>query len=195
MNQEPIEPTRIKKFDLRLIELDAEEKIVCEIRKHKVGLILTILTGGLIALVVLIASGAASVYLSERSELAGQSASLVALLVFLIGIIVAVLVLGMTYVGTYIYQHNVMLVTTDKIAQVLYRTIFDRKISQLSINDVQDVTILQKGMFARLFDYGTITIETAGEQENYTFTYAPHPYACSKDIISAREFNVKKYGN
>ena len=88
-----------------------------------------------------------------------------------------------------------MLVTSDKIAQVLYRTIFDRKISQLSIGDVQDVTVTQRGVLARMFNYGTIVIETAGEQQNYTFTFVPDPYMCGKAIVGAHEENLKQYGN
>ncbi|MCA9344118.1 PH domain-containing protein, partial [Candidatus Saccharibacteria bacterium] len=72
---------------------------------------------------------------------------------------------------------------------------FNRKISQLSIGDVQDVTVTQKGVLAHLFNYGTLVIETAGEQQNYLFTYIPDPYKHSKLIVGAHEKNLVQYGN
>jgi len=74
---------------------------------------------------------------------------------------------------------------------MLYKTIFDRKISQLGIGDVQDVTVTQKGIFARIFNYGTLVIETAGEQVNYIFTYTPRPYETAKQIVGSHENIVK----
>jgi hypothetical protein len=100
-----------------------------------------------------------------------------------------------TGIGAYLYISNVILVTSEKLAQVLYKSIFNRKISQLSIGDVQDVTVNQVGLTARLFNYGTIIIETAGEQDNYDFTYVPDPYKKSKLIVGSHEVNLTKYGN
>jgi uncharacterized membrane protein YdbT with pleckstrin-like domain len=89
----------------------------------------------------------------------------------------------------------VILVTSDKIAHILYRNLVDRKISQLALGDLQDVTVDQKGLLARLFGYGTLVIETAGEQNNFSFNFTPHPYTFAKEIVGAREESIKKYGN
>lgn len=93
------------------------------------------------------------------------------------------------------YKSNVVLVTNEKLAQVLYKNLFHRRISKLSIGDVQDVTVIQKGVFAHLFNYGTLIVETAGEQQNYTFAFAPNPYESSKAIVMAHEDNLKRHGN
>lgn len=99
-----------------------------------------------------------------RSGLLGLS--FIALVLTLIG----------TLIGVFLYRSNVIYVTSEKIAQVLYTSLFNRKISQLSIGDVQDVTVTQKGILAHIFNYGVLVIETAGEQQNYTFTFVPDPY-------------------
>jgi hypothetical protein len=183
----------LKKFDISLIEFDKNEKIICEIRKHYIGLVVTVLTGLLIATVLFVTIIVLSVVITGIPDEGTVDQGLAANIAYTIGGLVVLGTILATFIGGYIYQHNVMLVTSDKIAQVLYKTIFDRKVSQLSITDIQDVTVIQSGVLPRIFNYGTITIETAGEQQNYTFTYAPNPYARAKDIITAHEYYEEQF--
>lgn len=188
--EQPEEKTiNLKKFDISLIEFDKNEKIICEIRKHYVGLFATLLTGLLVAVILFVTIIVLAVVITGIPDEGVVNQNLALNIAYGIGALVVLGTIFATFVGGYIYQHNVMLVTSDKIAQVLYKTIFDRKVSQLSITDIQDVTVIQSGIFPRIFNYGTITIETAGEQQNYTFTYAPQPYVRAKDIISAHELH------
>jgi hypothetical protein len=187
--------TGTAKHLMERMEFDDNEKLICEIRKHPVGLVLIYITGVLVTAAMLIifmllpnmfdgaSSGLGNGYDSARPILA------------VIGGVLALLSLGSTAIGAYLYQGNVVLVTSEKIAQVLQISLFNRKISQLSIGDVQDVTVTQHGILAHMFNYGTIVIETAGEQQNYTFTFAPQPYERAKDIVYAHEENLKLYGN
>lgn len=180
---------------LHLIELDKDEELVYEIRKHPIGLVgiyllgifITTIIVGMVLLVVYALDG-------DRIGIGNDLSSLTPLAVIL-GMVLSVLSLILTGISAYLYQSNVVFVTTHKIAQVLYRNIFSRKISQLSIGDVQDVTTLQKGVLDRIFNYGTLIIETAGEQSNYTFTFTPSPYEATREIVNAHEENLKKYGN
>jgi hypothetical protein len=176
---------------LPLIELDANEQLVYEIRKHPIGLGGVYLSGFLAAGGLFGGSLALAYALNNTSTDAGS----LRVLVLFLGGFLSILALIITAVSAYLYDSNVVFVTSEKIAQVLYRTIFDRKISQLSIGDVQDVTTSQRGLFARMFNYGTLIIETSGEQANYTFTFTPRPYEAAKAIVSAHEENLKLYGN
>jgi hypothetical protein len=177
----------------RLIEFDADENLIYEIRKHWFGLFLIYLVGSfVIATLLAISLGAGLV---EGNEFIGNSFSTFQLLTIAVSLLFAVLVAAVTAISAYLYRTNVILVTSDKLAQLLNPTLFHRKISQLSIGDVQDATVVQKGIFPHLFNYGTIVIETAGEQQNYTFTYAPFPYECAKAIVNAHEENLKLHGN
>lgn len=174
-----------------LIEFDDEEQLLLEIRKHIFGLFIIVISGALIALAVLFGSFAVA---------AGNIAGLFGIegiekYIALVGFILSVLVIAVTLIYAQLYRSNVVYVTNEKIAQILYITLFNRKISQLGIGDVQDVTVSQRGIFAHLFGYGTLVIETAGEQQNYTFSFVPNPYGVSKVIIVAHEGNLKQYGN
>lgn len=184
-----------KKY-FKLIEFDDKEQMICEIRKHLIGLFFIYLGGIFIALVMTIlfgvfgfADGADSLF--EGTGLSGSSVQSVFVI---IGFLMIVGILVVMTIQAILYVNNVIFLTSDKIAQVLYKSIFNKKISQLNIGDIQDVTVTQNGVLAHMFNYGTLVIETAGEQQNYTFTYIPRPYENSKLIIGAHERYLEKFG-
>jgi uncharacterized membrane protein YdbT with pleckstrin-like domain len=180
-----------KFFDL--IEFDETEKMVIEIRKHPFGLFVVEFVG--LSITLLIALFMIVVPQTSFNNLYNGDTSTVSTYVTIAGVLLTLLAFAGTVVSSILYSSNVIFVTTDKIAQVLYTSILSRKISQLSIGDVQDVTVSQNGIFARIFNFGTLVIETAGEQQNYTFTYVPKPATMSKAIIGAHEDNLHAYGN
>lgn len=185
---------RAKSF-FSMIEFDKEERLIWEIRKHPFGLFIVYFTGLVISafLFMVLVLGP----LVYNGNLLGIEIELGAFRPVLIGLGFLLTVLGLvgTAIGAYLYQANVVLVTSEKIAQLLYANLFNRKISQLSIGDVQDVSVQQVGIFARIFNYGTLVIETAGEQNNYVFTFTPLPYETAKAIVGSHEDNLKAFGN
>lgn len=193
-----MDPSKLSVIAKRLfanIEFDEDEQLICEIRKHNFGLIMIYISGFTVSAVLFVMLVLGSLLVNEDASIMETDVSGVRMLMVIFGVILTLLSIGMTLLGAYLYKGNVMLVTSEKIAQVLVKTIFHRKISQLSIGDIQDVTVTQKGVLAHYFDYGTLVIETAGEQQNYTFTFTPKPYYYSKSIVGAHEENLKKYGN
>ncbi len=178
-----------------LIEFDDNEELIAEMRKHPFGLFLIVLTGILVTLgiffLTLLVTNSSSLNETLNEAGFGSFQSILSTL----GVILGVTSVLLTFVYGFLYVNNVIFVTSEKIAQVLYINIFHRKLSQLSIGDVQDVTVTQKGIFSRIFNFGTLVIETAGEQSNYTFSYIPKPYEASKDIVGAHERNLVQYGN
>ncbi len=190
---DPKDLTALGKNLLNLIEFDENEVLVDEIRKHWFGLFAIYAFGILASLIVVIIFAILpGTFKSEELQI---DLSAYAPLLAVVGILFVSMLVISTFIGSYLYKNDVIIVTNEKIAQVLYRTIFNRKISQLSIGDVQDVSVAQVGIFPRIFNYGTITIETAGEQENYKFTYVPDPYKRAKNIVGSHEKNLVKYGN
>lgn len=189
---ECLSPEARKHF--HLIEFDSNEVLVTEIRKHPIGLLLILFIGVLVgAAILLVAALTASADLNAFLSTSGLNDMKGILM--MIYIILLVIALAGTLIGAFIYRSNVIYITSEKLAQVQYASLFNRKISQLSIGDVQDVSVQQKGIIAHLFNYGTLVVETAGEQQNYTFTFVPHPYERSKDIVGAHERNLVQYGN
>lgn len=184
-----------KKF-CQMIEFDESEQLHLEVRKDPFGLFMIYFTGTLISFVLffIMIIGPSSVDLNTIIGPGVNQDSLRSLMVG-IGFFLVVLSAIITAISAFLYRNNVVLITSEKIAQMLYISLFNRKISQLSIADVQDVTVKQQGIFAHIFNYGTLTIETAGEQSNYTFTFTPEPYETAKALIGAHERDVARHGN
>lgn len=192
MDPKKLSPSARQAF--KLIEFDEKEKLLLEIRKHPFGLFIIYLIGGFVTVTML--SLSFGIALARGDVLGiGVDATTLQLPIIFISFLLAILSLVMTAIGSYLYKSNVVLVTSEKISQLINLTIFNRKISQLSIGDVQDVTVVQRGLFAHWFKYGTIVIETAGEQSNYNFTFAPDPYEAAKVIVGAHESNLREFGN
>lgn len=186
----------VKKFKAyKLIEFDDKERAVCVVQKHRFGLLLIYFFGILVSLAILYASVFLSLWIENNGDDRFTRNGDASLYILIAGALMTAVTLLVCLVYAYIFGNNVMLVTSDKLAQVIQRSPFNRKISQLNISDVQDVTVTQVGIFARLLNFGTLVIETAGEQENYTFTFASTPHECSKEIMTAREQSISKFGN
>ncbi len=177
-----------------LIEFDSNEELLAEVRKHPFGLLLILLTGGFVVLMMLAVTVAVS-YADFDSALNTSNINSLRLYMVFFGLLLMVGAIAITLIAAFLYKGNVIFVTSEKIAQTLYISLFHRKISQLSIGDVQDVTVTQRGVFAHFFNYGTLVIETAGEQENYSFNFVPDPHTTSKVIVGAHERNMIEHGN
>ncbi len=195
MNKDQLSPIG-KKF-LNMIEFDENERMVREIRKDPFGLFMIYLGGFLTTLIIfsVLVIGGAAFNATEVTEGTGVASESLNSVVVAVGFFLCVGSIIVTAIGAFLYKNNVVLITSEKITQMLYLSLFNRKISQLSISDVQDVTVKQSGIFAHIFNYGTLTIETAGEQSNYTFTFTPEPYEAAKSLVGSHEADVALHGN
>lgn len=195
MTPEQLSP--VGKKLLQNIEFDQNEQIFLEVRKHPIGLIMTYIIGTFATTVVfglLVLLPLSYDFSTVGADVGFTGESMRAILIA-VGLFMTLFSVIITAVAAFIYSQNVLLVTSEKIAQQLYLSLFSKKISQLSIADVQDSTVIQNGIFPHLFNYGTVIIETAGEQRNYNFTFAPSPYDVSKALTGAHEADVAKHGN
>jgi uncharacterized membrane protein YdbT with pleckstrin-like domain len=104
------------------------------------------------------------------------------LLTAVLGIVGLLLLLA-----TYVYRQNKLIISDQNVTQVSQRGIFSRQVSELSLLNVEDVTSDQNGFLPTIFNYGVLRIETAGEQNNFHFTYCPRPNYYGKMILEARQ--------
>ncbi len=172
-----------------MVEFDDNEQLLQEVRKHWFGRVVLEFTG------LMISAAIAVITVLLSKGMGDDFGDLAPKLFVMIGLFMAILGVGVTAVLSILYRNNVIYVTNEKLAELQYKGIFNRNISQLSIGDVQDITVKQNGPFPYFFNYGTLTIETSGEQQNYTFTYVPNPHETCNAIVQAHEDNMKLYGN
>jgi membrane protein YdbS with pleckstrin-like domain len=159
------------------IYLDADETPVTTIYKHPIGALAIAVAGlaAILAVIILFALIFPGSFAANPSAAAGAVLLLSGILAFF------------DLIAIYIYRQNKLLVTNKHLALVTQRSLINRKISQMSMRDVEDANAEQTGLLATAFGYGTLTVETAGERENFVFTMCPNPSQRSDQVLQARE--------
>jgi len=186
----------IKIADMRLFEHDSEEKIIGEARRHPIGLVVISMVGTLI----IISLGVSLYLLSRNQESVNESVSgitsydVVSMLGYILMALIVLVFIGVI-LAINIYRHSYIVLTNQKIVLVHSFSLIRRSVSQLSIGDVQDVAVSQATVLSRIFSYGMITIETAGEQSNVWMSLVSKPFDRSAAIVAAHEVDVQIHGN
>lgn len=90
------------------------------------------------------------------------------------------------------YYLDVYIVTNERIVNVEQNGFFRRKISELHLHQIQDVSAKVDGMFSTVLHYGNVYIQTAGERENFVFQSIPNPYRVSKLIVDLHEAQIQE---
>ena len=86
------------------------------------------------------------------------------------------LVFGYAFVNYITWFYNSSLVTTQRIIDIDFSHIVFENVSASKLNQIQDVHYAQIGVFASVFDYGDVTVQTAGTSVlGFDFLAAPHP--------------------
>lgn len=80
------------------------------------------------------------------------------------------------------YYLDVWIVTDQRIINIEQGSLFRRRISELEMGKIQDVTSQVQGVIPTLFRYGYVYVQTAGEKERFVFCQVPNP-AKVKNII------------
>ena len=85
------------------------------------------------------------------------------------------------------YYLNVFAITSERIIDIKQEGFFAREISEQQIEKVQDVTSHVDGVFATLFGYGDILVQTAGNEDEMIFKEISHPDEIRDMIIRLAE--------
>ncbi len=86
------------------------------------------------------------------------------------------LVFGYAFVNYITWFYNISLVTTQRIIDIDFSHIVFENVSASKLGQIQDVHYAQIGVFASIFDYGDVTVQTAGTSVlGFDFLSAPHP--------------------
>lgn len=185
--EQPLESAASNDYDFQKVsrraplQIDEDEAIKKVVHRHPFGLFLIFL-GTFITL----ASIMIIIYIVPPGALTSAPQNTNVVLASGMGLAVITTLLVML-VATYVYRESRLIVTNKHVIQLLQSGLFSRKISRLSMANVEDVTAEQKGIFATIFNYGTIYVETAGEQKNFQFYNCPKPNQFAEEILEARE--------
>jgi len=89
-----------------------------------------------------------------------------------------------------LYYLNMQIITNIRLVDIDQHSLFARSVTELNIRNVQDVTSESHGMFATLFGYGDVVVQTAGTKQQFTFETVSHPEDIKKLLLDLYEKSV-----
>jgi len=85
------------------------------------------------------------------------------------------------------WYFNVYFVTNERVIDVDFYNLIDKKVSEADLNKIQDVSYTTAGVFGTLFNYGDVFIQTAAEVSEFKFDLVPYPEKVVKILGDLRK--------
>jgi uncharacterized membrane protein YdbT with pleckstrin-like domain len=82
---------------------------------------------------------------------------------------------------------NIYIVTNERIVDIDFYYLLYKKFSEAELTKIQDISFTSGGILAAIFNFGNVTIETAGEMPNIQFEAIPFPEKAVETIRSLTE--------
>lgn len=166
-----------------------EEKIILFVRRHWASFLGQFLLSFL--MLILPAVILIIIHFSAPNIYRGFTVNFIVLglsIYYLIAITVA-------FVAWISFYYDIYIICRDELVDITQQGFFGRKISQLSMLRVQDVTSNIEGILPTLFAYGDVLVETAGEQsENFLIKSIPNPQEVASKVMELHNEIVEKEG-
>jgi hypothetical protein len=166
--------------------LQPGETITKVIHRHLISLLPTT---GLAAFLAIVGVGFTYFELIDPTSVPFGPRTVFSIIAVLLGLAVIIFPIGI-----YIYEYNVLIFTNLHLIEVEQNGLFSRVVSQVSFNREQDISGNRTGVFATLFNYGNVTVQSAGENVNFVFRYAPNPEAVAHEAIATNEASMNNAG-
>lgn len=81
------------------------------------------------------------------------------------------------------YYYDIWIITDKRIIDMEQKSLFNHITSELRLDKIQDVTFEIKGLFASIFHYGNIYVQTAGAVQRFAFEEIPRSQQIKRLII------------
>jgi hypothetical protein len=172
-----------------MVVLQPGEQIVANVKRHPFGII------QLYAVALFGIAIAAVVAFLLAPSLLDQYNGGEGMVVVVGGMAIIVTLLVILGVATSVYWQNEWVITTDSITQIVQNSLFGRQVSQLSMENLEDVTVNQDGIIPHMFNFGTLKVETAGERSKFVFPYCPNPNDYARKILEIHEHFLEERRN
>lgn len=96
------------------------------------------------------------------------------------------------YTNFVTFHLDLWIITNDRLLDMEQKSLFSRTISELDLYQVQDATSEVNGFLQTIFGYGTVSIQTAGAVDRFTFRNVSHPNKL-RELILDLAAEDKKY--
>jgi uncharacterized membrane protein YdbT with pleckstrin-like domain len=88
------------------------------------------------------------------------------------------------FIGWYF---NIYIVTNERVVDIDIYYLLYKHFAEAELEKIQDISYESGGIIATIFDYGNVSIETAGEAPNLEFEKVPYPERVVETIRSLTE--------
>lgn len=82
---------------------------------------------------------------------------------------------------------NIYIVTNERLVDIDFYNLLYKNFAQAELEKVQDISYASRGILSTFFNFGTVTIETAGESPNLEFDLVPYPQQVVETIRTLTE--------
>lgn len=94
-----------------------------------------------------------------------------------------------------LHSLDTWIVTNERILDIVQIGLFNRKISELHLESIQDISVNTKGLVESYLNFGNIEIQTGATAQRFMFDKVPNPLDIKDVIMDAaklKEQNVKR---
>ena len=170
-----------------MIRLEKDEKILFIIRKHWFVFFVDIISVALLLLipVTMIAS---LHYLKQFIDISGNDVALVATA----SSVVLLFIWTSIFIIWTDYYLDILILTNKHIIDVEQKGLFSRELSMFRLDKIQDITSEVNGLIPTLLKFGTIHIQTAGDDREFLVRGMPKPFEVRHRISKQQSFALKE---
>ncbi|HEY0220955.1 MAG TPA: PH domain-containing protein [Candidatus Paceibacterota bacterium] len=170
-------------MNFRALHLEEGEDVIYEVRKHWIVFLGNVIALFLLASLPLIVFSFAGLFFPELLNI-DVHGNIYALFFFFYFLWVLVLWISFFINWTKFYL-DVWYVTEKRIIIAEQRQLFDRQVSNIRFDKIQDVSVLIDGFIATFLDFGSVRVQTASEDNTeFSMNMVRHPGEVRKVIFS-----------
>lgn len=163
--------------DIKLFE---KEFVLKVIHRHPIGVAVIWLVSALIT-TLLVGIWAMLIIQNSSSNVIHQDLFSMSTGMIIIGSIISIALI-FAVIFSRVYRANKLIITTERVVQIISNSLFDTKRQTIDLGWIEDVSYHQKGFFASIIGYGSIRLSTIGDETTYYFVFAPDPQQISMRI-------------
>lgn len=81
------------------------------------------------------------------------------------------------------YHLDVWLITNERVLSLEQKGVFNRRVAELRLSRVQDVSSQVKGIWQTFLHFGDIKVQSAGEEPKFLLYEIPNPYEVAERLM------------
>ncbi len=105
------------------------------------------------------------------------------------GFLIIFMAIGLIYLllQIFLYINTIYILTDERVLAINQSKFLVRKINEVPIKNIQNVSHTRKGLFEMLMNFGDVEIQTAGSSVAMEIKTVPHPYLVQQKILIKQE--------